>query len=73
MPRFQVVFASATLPARVRDVIRRRWPRTELLVSDCARRSGREGASALPEDRAPSASLDHRKARAASHRLQSAA
>ena len=29
--------------------------------------------SALPEDGAPSASLDHRKARAASHRLHTAA
>ena len=38
MPRFQLILASATLPARVRDVIARRFPATQLLVSSCAHR-----------------------------------
>ena len=38
MPSFQLILASATLPARVRHVITRRWPATQLLVSACAHR-----------------------------------
>ena len=39
MPSFQLILASATLPLRVRHVITRRWPATQLLVSACAHRT----------------------------------